>query len=223
MMNKLLFIFFIFSLFLLSGCVEEETGESFCGGKPYLEYEKNKCCVDLDDNLICDEEERVLGEPEEEVVEEPVEEPEVVEEPEEPKTIELEVGESAKISNLKMALSSLSLGPSYSYTDKFKEEKAVVCNESDEFVIIRVEIENVGNENLFLGGGSFSVQDENGTEYVERFSQYENRLNLFQDLGPGEGIEGTVIFLVPRDPEEIRVVYDFSNPFEDVKFIYWKY
>lgn len=60
-MKRLLLILSIIGLVILSGCAKENMEGSLCN-KPYFEFMKGQCCLDADDNKICDKDETVKEE-----------------------------------------------------------------------------------------------------------------------------------------------------------------
>jgi len=60
MKNKLIFGLFIISLFLISGCNQQNLNqfqqEPICKS-PYIEYKIGECCLDQNYNSICDNDE----------------------------------------------------------------------------------------------------------------------------------------------------------------------
>lgn len=70
-MKRWFFVFLVVGLFVLSGCAEKEVVEESLCNKPYFEYMKGQCCLDSNDNQICDKDEtkeEELVEEEEEVI-----------------------------------------------------------------------------------------------------------------------------------------------------------
>ena len=78
-MNKKILFSILILVALISGCgnqevitgnvVRESSDEFFCKF-PYIEYQKGSCCLDKDDNGICDGDDLKLNEIEEEKVNE---------------------------------------------------------------------------------------------------------------------------------------------------------
>ncbi len=72
-MKKLIVILFIVSLLILSGCAKKE--ESLCK-TPYFEYKTGECCLDINSNQICDNDEIIEESEEEEQIS--IESPETI-------------------------------------------------------------------------------------------------------------------------------------------------
>ncbi len=117
-MKKLLIILFLLSLLFISSCAKEVIKESSFCKKPYFEFRKGECCLDNNDNSICDSDE-VKEEPKEEI-KEVKEEPKVEEAIEEPKitepdlleeaTYNLTIGDTAKFNKIEIKLLNLNIG-----------------------------------------------------------------------------------------------------------------
>lgn len=58
-MKKLLLLFFIIGIILLNGCVKQKSTEESLCNEPYIEFMKGQCCLDSNDNQICDTDETI--------------------------------------------------------------------------------------------------------------------------------------------------------------------
>lgn len=78
------------------------------------------------------------------------------------------------------------------------------------YVVIIVEIENVGKESEFISSGVFSLTDSQDRKYdVDSASFYLSYMGfnviLFDNLGPGLTTRGSILFDVPKDDTGLRL------------------
>lgn len=82
-MKKIIIVLLILAVLVLSGCKSSVTGGAIVCNKPYI-LVGTDCCLDKDDNAVCDKDEWEAPveevEPKEEFKEEIIEQPEIVEE-----------------------------------------------------------------------------------------------------------------------------------------------
>jgi hypothetical protein len=78
---------------------------------------------------------------------------------------------------------------------------AVGAEADGEFVIVRMELENVGSESFDVSSDPFTLVDDQGRSYdVDREAQvYPDNAIVFEQLDPGLSKEGVVVFDVPPD------------------------
>lgn len=167
-MKRLLFALLIISLIVLNGCANE-TGEKPLCNKPYFEYMIGQCCLDADDNKICDKDETVKEE-----------KSEVASQPVQALTSEL-------------CLDTFYLDCVWSYATKNEVQVKFKGTEEGIIVIKKIEIPNVPCEK------EFESLIENGLKYSEekqfnipcdfKKNSVESNLDIYITLYPKQGFK----------------------------------
>lgn len=136
--------------------------------------------------------------------------------------LELNIGETAKTSELEVTVKTAEVTDSFSYYDSIWEERMTERADPEKtFVIIEVEIKNVGNDEETAYAGEFSVTDSEGYRYEQDYKTYyfdDEALGLVS-LYPNQKAKGKILFEIPEDATELKIQYNFG--LWDVKLASW--
>ncbi len=108
------------------------------------------------------------------------------------------------------------------YSDIFKEMMVEGAKPGKDFVIADVFIRNVGSDRVYVALGSFSLVDSNGYRYDPELYLGDDKLELLQELYPGEVIRGKILFEVPEHATGLKIRYDFGNLLTGVRLVSWE-
>lgn len=75
------------------------------------------------------------------------------------------------------------------------------------FLIFDVEIKNVGAKRVLVASSDFSMSDSEGYHYDCDFSTKISELLSFQDLYPNEKMKGKLVFRVPENATNLRLLF----------------
>lgn len=135
---------------------------------------------------------------------EPEEEPEeeLEDETEEPEDMEFGVGESIQLGDNILTVSNVEK----SQGDDFDNP-----SEGKEYVIVTVEIENAGDENISYNPLNFKMQNSNGQIENQAFTIIDTDTSLSSgELAPGGNVSGTIVFEQPIDDPGLILIYEPS-------------
>lgn len=93
--------------------------------------------------------------------------------------------------------------------DKTSGNAADQSASGKEYIIVHVEIENVGSEKISYNPSDFSIQDSQGQEIETTSASIDPDTALESgELGPGEKRAGTVAFKQPAGDGELTLIYN---------------
>ncbi|MDY6894305.1 MAG: DUF4352 domain-containing protein [Thermotogota bacterium] len=144
--------------------------------------------------------------------------------PKVPTELNLKVGETAKTSKVEVTVISANEMDYYLYySDFFPEPMTQTANPGKKFVLLEVEIKNLGNDVAYVGISDFSMTDSEGYRFNPDYLYLgEDGLGGFEELYQNQKIKGKVLFEVPKDATGLIVLYDFGNLFTGIKLASWE-
>ncbi|MBI2667981.1 hypothetical protein HYX17_04410 [Candidatus Woesearchaeota archaeon] len=172
-MKKVVIVLFLLTTLFISACSKEVVNESSFCKKPYFEFKKGECCLDNNNNSVCDEsepKEEVKSEmpaPEQDKVEEAVveeiKEP-VITQPEEPKeeTFKMSVGDIVKFNKLEIKLLELNIGENLNAVFDVGGKKTTIFNTKN--------IDIVGDLSLYIDTIAGSGDDTSLNLVVKKYT-----------------------------------------------------
>jgi len=211
MKKTILFTLIIISIFLI-GCAEKElskptnedsdkiTGMAVVCNKPYIQVGTD-CCLDKDDNSICDSDEK-----EEEPVEIKQTEKEEVKEEPKPKEIKTaKLQEKVIVDNIAYSVEKVRrLTQIGDYIgDSFWGVKA-----DGRFYAVFLNIENIGKESQNIYSNRFRIVDNKGRKYdpdTEAETYYKQAISFGEQIQPNLPITGAKIFDLPEEATGLKL------------------
>ena len=141
-----------------------------------------------------------------------------------PSELHLKAGETAKTSELEVTVVSYERVNYYTYFSSIINQQYVqTAPPGKEFVIVEVDIKNVGKNSKYLSSSSFSLIDGEGYQYdVEPLYMGEDALDLIKDIKPERRTRGKILFEVPESASDLKVEYDFGSLFTGTKLATWE-
>lgn len=130
--------------------------------------------------------------------------------------VELKIGESADNGEKKVTVKSVQVNDVYigSLGGHAKEGKT--------FVIVDLEVRNIGKSDFYTGSELFIIDSEGNKYDPELFNDLNDKFDFYAKLVPGTQKTGQVLFEIPADAAGLQIVYDFSGFFEKSKLAIWK-
>jgi len=92
------------------------------------------------------------------------------------------------------------------------------------FLKITVDVTNKKSSSVHVSYTDFNVGDSGGYRYdpyVEYTYQASDAFDVIQEVGQGQKVKGSVVFLVPKNVEIIKVNYDCGSIFNQ-KIVSWE-
>jgi hypothetical protein len=77
-----------------------------------------------------------------------------------------------------------------------------------QFCLVRVKVENIGNESQLLDGSSQYLYGEGGQRYSadsEAAIYLDNAKTFLEQINPGNTVNGTLVFDVPKNAKPARI------------------
>ncbi|MDY6930345.1 MAG: DUF4352 domain-containing protein [Halobacteriota archaeon] len=144
--------------------------------------------------------------------------------PKVPTELNLGVGETAKTSKEEVTVISATEKDYYLYySDFFSEPMVETASPGKKFVIVEVEIKNIGRDVAYFGISDFSSTDSEGYRYDPNFLYLgEDGLGGFEELYQNQKIRGKILFEIPDDATGVKVLYDFGDLFTGIKLASWE-
>src|SRR3989344_4278697 len=134
----------------------------------------------------------------------------------------LKVGETAKTSLLEVTVFSVVKDDHYTWVSDITGDEMDKFSAKDKmFYLVDVEIKNIGMERAFLSATTFSMTDSNNYKYDPVMYIGGDRLDLFKELYLNQRMRGKVVFELPSNAKNIKLVYDFGDILLDVKLASW--
>lgn len=214
-MKKVVIVFLLLAILFISACAKETVinESSFCK-KPYFEFKKGECCLDNNNNSICDEsepkEERTeMPVPQENVKEAIVEEtkePEpVIITPEEPKeeTFKMAVGDTVKFNKLDIKLLELNIGENLNAVFDVGGKKTTIFNTKN--------IDIVGDISIYIDTIAGSGDDTSLNLIVKKYTlDPDSYLIRFGDT---LNIGGKIIYIrdITKGEKEMAILIDVGE------------
>ncbi|MCK5019061.1 MAG: DUF4352 domain-containing protein [Candidatus Peribacteraceae bacterium] len=140
-----------------------------------------------------------------------------------PDVLNLELGQSAKTSELAVTVLSAVKRDYYTYYSSIlKEDIVEEVSPGKVFVFVDVEMKNIGENKVYAGGSLLSLKDSESFRHEPAVLYMGNdKLPLFNEMFPGENIKGKILFEISEDSEELKVIHDFSGFIGPVKLASW--
>lgn len=137
-----------------------------------------------------------------------------------PTRLELEIGETALNSKTEVTIISIEKNYYYEYmgySDVISEDATY----GKTFIIVDVNMKNVGMDKSYLGSYDLSITDSNGYRYDSSYYYGDNGLESIQELYQNQQIRGIVIFEIPKDATGLGILYDFGDIFGGTQIASW--
>lgn len=133
----------------------------------------------------------------------------------------LKVGETAVTSEIEVTVISFEKKKSYYIPDWEMNKEA----ESGKiFVIVDVELKNVGDDTQYASPDDFSMSDSENYKYEPEGgflgAEIENALTHTKLL-PGEKVRGKLVFEIPENATGLKIKYNFAGIFEKPQIASW--
>lgn len=120
------------------------------------------------------------------------------------------VGETAKYLGLEVTVVSATVTDRYTYySDIFKRNMTVTASEGKKFVILFVEVRNVGSSSRYVGIGDCSLSDSNGYKYEPTYYLGSDEFSG-QELYPNDRTKGVILFEIPKDSIGLKFRFNFG-------------
>jgi uncharacterized secreted protein with C-terminal beta-propeller domain len=135
-------------------------------------------------------------------------------------TMNLKIGETAQTTKREVTVYSVQKSSTYTwrgsssgniYTETAPPGKI--------YIMANVQVKNIGSDSLYASGGDFSIADSNGFKYDQSYASIDNEFHS-QELFPNQRTSGIVMFEVPINATNLKLVYDFGS-FGSVKLAIW--
>jgi len=138
-----------------------------------------------------------------------------------PTEVNLKIGETAITSEMEVTVISFEKKKSYHIPDWEMNKEA----ESGKiFVIVDVELKNVGDDTQYASPDDFSMSDSENFKYEPEGgflgADIGNALK-HTELLPGEKVRGKLVFEIPENATELKIKYNFAGIFEKPKIASW--
>ena len=142
--------------------------------------------------------------------------------PQTPTELNLNIGETAKTSKIEVTVFSAQKTKSYEYySDILKETMTEEASPGKIFILVDVEIKNVGSDSVFVGSSEFSITDSEGYKYDPALYYGDDGLEMIKKLYQNQKMRGKILFEVPEDTHNLKLLYDFGNLFIGTKLASW--
>jgi len=133
----------------------------------------------------------------------------------------LKVGETAATSEIEVTVISFEKKKSY-YMPEWKMNKEAESGKI--FVIVDVELKNVGDDIQYASPDDFSMSDSENYKYEPEGgflgAEIENALT-YTKLLPGEKVRGKLVFEIPENATRLKIKYNFAGIFEKPQIASW--
>lgn len=112
------------------------------------------------------------------------------------------IGTPARDGKFEFTVNSYECGPT-TVGEEFFEEEA-----QGQFCLLNVRVQNIGDERQFLSADAQKLLDDEGTTYSPSssatFAMDPEGNTLFEEINPGNAVEGTIVFDVPQNAQITR-------------------
>jgi hypothetical protein len=141
-----------------------------------------------------------------------------------PTELTLKVGETAKTSKIEVTVITAQKTSYYEYYSEILGTMTKEASPGKTFVLIEVEIKNIGSDRVFVGSSEFSMTDSEGYKYDPQlyYGQSTDGLDMIKELYQNQKMKGKVLFEVPESATGLKIQYDFGNLFIGVKLATWE-
>src|SRR3989344_139648 len=195
-MKKIIALSFLFLMMVVISCAP-----AICN-KPYL-LVGNTCCLDQNDNSICDNDETTSSQEKKQGEQQPL--PEIV------KTEEIKAVPQPILKKMNEAVTVDYLTYKVTKVETFTEMGTSFFNKKTEgkFVKVYVNILNNAKESQNIFSPRFTLEDNQGRRFDEfpGASLYiTDSLDFGQQVQPGLSISGAVVFELPKDAQDLKLV-----------------
>ena len=143
---------------------------------------------------------------------------------EQPSELTLKIGETATTDKIEITVISAKKERFYRYWyDALNQYLTQVAPQGYVYLIVEVEIKNVGADSVYVSNTNFNAIDSNGYRYdVDMLYMSEDRLETFQELYKNQKVRGKLLFKVPKDAKGLKIQYDFGSLLTGVKLATWE-
>ncbi len=140
-----------------------------------------------------------------------------------PTGLNLKVGETANTSKIAVTVISAKKTDHYEYySDILKETRIEQVSPGNTFVLVEIEIKNIGSDRTYEGSSDFSMVDSEGFKYDPELYYGNDGLEMIKELYQNQKMRGKVLFEVPEDAKGLKIQYDFGSLFTGVKLASWE-
>ena len=213
-MKKVVIALFLLTTLFISACAKEVVNESSFCKKPYFEFKKGECCLDNNNNYVCDESEpkeevkSKMPVPEQDKVEEAVVEEikdPVITQPEEPKeeTFKMSVGDTVKFNKLEIKLLELNIGENLNAVFDVGGKKTTIFNTKN--------IDIVGDFSLYIDTIAGSGDDTSLNLVVKKYTLDPD--SYLVRFGDTLSIGGKIIYIrdIMKGEKEEAILIDVGT------------
>lgn len=138
-----------------------------------------------------------------------------------PSEINLAIGETAQTSVEEVTVSNAELGNSYEYYSDYLGNRVKTAPPGKKFLLIKALVRNVGANRIYANSSSFSVTDLEGNAYDTEIMSGENNFPFLQELYQNQKAEGFILFKLPAEAKNVKILYDFGDLISEVKLASW--
>jgi len=141
-----------------------------------------------------------------------------------PKATSYRVGDTISLSSHDITLLSADEKASYIWRTSYGGAEAQIPPSDQKFLKITVDVTNKKSSLVHVGYADFNVEDSGGYRYdpyVEYTYQGSDALGVIQEVGQGQKVKGSVMFLVPKNVEITKVNCDCGSIFSQ-KIVSWE-
>jgi len=139
------------------------------------------------------------------------------------KDLVLQIGESAKNSELEVTVISAEKTTSYQWESDYMDYISTeTAGSGEQFILVDVEIKNIGSERAYVSTSEFSVSDSEGYRYDTEVYLGKDGLDVFKELYENQKVKGKIVFEVPDTASGLMLQYDFGNIFGDAQLVSWE-
>ena len=89
-----------------------------------------------------------------------------------------------------------------------KESKDFGVEAQGQYCLVSVQVENIGEEAQSFFGSNQYLYDEEGRQFSaddEAAIYLENSQSLYEEINPGNSVQGTVVFDIPKNATPARI------------------
>lgn len=140
-----------------------------------------------------------------------------------PKATSYRVGDTISLSSHDITLLSADKKTYYIWSTSYGTETQMPPHDQI-FLKITVDVTNKKSSSVHVSYTDFNVEDSGGYRYdpyVEYTYQGSDVLGVIQEVGQGQKVKGSVMFLVPKNVEITKVNYDCGSIFSQ-KIVSWE-
>jgi hypothetical protein len=122
----------------------------------------------------------------------------------------MDISQSAQNGYEKVTLKGVNRGISYFFTVS-GYSSTISSDPGKEFIFCDVEIENIGEDSLYLSSASFSLEDPYGYKLEPELYSGNDGLELFKELYPGQKAAGIIAFQVDTNSKGYKLFYKLNG------------